>query len=111
MPLLFFSKGTVRAAQMASLDLAFDVFVFFLQPLMLLSLETPGTLSPSVKEVLKPGALGGAPVGQHVVLFQDLSGEPVCSLHKPHILAELQHRERIGKGYVASEGAEVWQTH
>ena len=40
---------------------------------------------------MKPGAKGGAPVGQHLVLFQDLSGKPDYSLHKPHILAELQH--------------------
>lgn len=43
------------------------------------------------------------------VLFLDLSGKIDFSLEKPHILAELQHGERIGKGHVVWKGAEVWQ--
>lgn len=42
---------------------------------------------------------------QRQVLFLDLSGKPDCSLHKPHILAELQHRERIGERRGSGEGS------
>lgn len=69
------------------------------------SLETPACLAHRLGGgKVKPGAQGGAPVGQHLVLFQDLSGKPDYSLQKPHILVELQHRERIGKGHIVSRG-------
>lgn len=84
--------------------------IFFLTTTHDGSLETPACLALQLGGgKVKPGAQGGAPVGQHLVLFQDLSGKPDYSLQKPHILAELQHWERIGKGYVVSKGAEVWQ--
>lgn len=66
----------------------------FLQPLMM-RLLIPYNLQ-SISQgggKVKPAALGGAPVGEPLVLFQDVSGKPVCRLHKPHILAELLHWE------------------
>lgn len=81
-----------------SLNMSFD---FFLPTTHDASPETPACSAHHLGGgKVKPGAQGGAPVGQHLVLFQDLSGKPDYSLHKPHILAELQHGERIGKGYV-----------
>lgn len=87
---------------MLSLNLSFDSLQPFIMP----------PLRPQQGGgKVKPGAQGGASVGQRLVLFLDLLVKPDCSFQKPHILAELQHRERIGKGYAVRKGAEVWQTH
>lgn len=87
---------------MLSLNLSFD----FLTNAYDASLETPAT---SARQQgggkVKPGAQGGAPVGLRLVLFLDLSGKPGCSLQKPHILAELQHGERIGEWPCSEEGS------
>lgn len=91
--LSLFSKVAAKSCLLTCL-------LIFLQPLVM-PLLRPGQGGGKVK----PGAQGGAPVGQHLVLFLDLSGKPDCSLQKPHILAELQHRERIGKGHVSEEGS------